>query len=312
MSIIAEANRPGMNYADVQEIHLPHVDPRIRIFRYEHLVDTWAVISDRYVTVVDTMCHPRAMHQIMDMLADTLTPNDRRSLLVINTHADWDHVWGNSLFAGPDPDYPAPILAHRVAAERLRSWEAEVVRRQLQAENPGEFDDVINVPPTVLFDDELQIDGGDLGIQVLATPGHQPDHVAVWLPEIGTLLAADAAEMPVPGVEHPQSLPLVRDSLQRMYDLHPGTVLYCHVPDHTDVSVIEHNMLYYNELEQRCRAAIARHDLRNLIEMQDLADAIRWPLQDTLPWSMMSNDPPSAAFHQHSIRLMLQWLDTKS
>ena len=55
-------------------------------------------------------------------------------------------------------------------------------------------------PPTLRscfsVNGRLLIDGGDLTLALLPTPGHTIDHYALYIPEINTLLAADAAELP--------------------------------------------------------------------------------------------------------------------
>lgn len=43
-----------------------------------------------------------------------------RQLLAVNTHADWDHAWGNQVFAGLGAPQQVPILASRRCAARLR------------------------------------------------------------------------------------------------------------------------------------------------------------------------------------------------
>ncbi len=55
--------------------------------------------------------------------------------------------------------------------------------------------------PTLTFSGEnMTIYGEDLSLHLLHTPGHTPDHLAVWIPEIGTCLAVDAVEHPIPEV----------------------------------------------------------------------------------------------------------------
>ena len=52
----------------------------------------------------------------------------------------------------------------------------------------GEVDGVRLTPPTITFEDRLWIDGGDLALELFSTPGHQPDHISVWIPQIGMAL----------------------------------------------------------------------------------------------------------------------------
>ncbi|MEZ4672964.1 MAG: MBL fold metallo-hydrolase [Caldilineaceae bacterium] len=172
-------------------------DERILVCRNDEMVDTFIVVTQRYVILVDTVINPATARQMLDYAQPHLI--NQRQLLVINTHADYDHAWGNQIFVGPDTNQPAPIIGTRRCAELLRSADGAAHLQEMQQKEPAIFGDVILTPPTILFDEQLTIDGGDLTIELFATPGHTVDHLAIYMPEISTLLAADAAELPFPG-----------------------------------------------------------------------------------------------------------------
>src|SRR5215212_7165877 len=96
-------------------------DARILVCRCGTLVDTFIVVSERYVVLIDTLINARTAEVLLEIARPYL---DGRQLLVVNTHADWDHAWGNHVFAGPRALVHAPIIASRVCAERLRSEQA--------------------------------------------------------------------------------------------------------------------------------------------------------------------------------------------
>ncbi|HZJ49394.1 MAG TPA: MBL fold metallo-hydrolase [Actinomycetota bacterium] len=50
------------------------------------------------------------------------------------------------------------------------------------------------------FAGPFRIDGGDLRLDLVETPGHTEDHVSVWIPQLRLLLAGDAVEHPFPHV----------------------------------------------------------------------------------------------------------------
>nr|MBA3827158.1 hypothetical protein [Ktedonobacterales bacterium] len=62
-------------------------DERLHIFRAGAEVDTFALITRRYLVVVDTMSTPELALEIMQSLARV---RQGRHLVVINTHADYD------------------------------------------------------------------------------------------------------------------------------------------------------------------------------------------------------------------------------
>lgn len=282
-------------------------DPRLRVFRCGRLVDSFAVITQRYLILVDTQVNRETMQQVIDALSPERA--ERKPLLVINTHGDWDHVWGNALFLAPDGPYPAPVIGHRLTAERMRSSEAEMTLSHLRTENPGEYDSAEYWPPSLLFEGEMVIDGGDLTLHLFPTPGHQPDHISVWIPEIRTVLTGDAAELPNPYVAHPETLPQLRDSLRRLDDLHAETALYCHAPGITDPALIHHNALYFDELERRCRDYLSHHPMPDDLDaVPDPSALLGWPLEAMLPPIPIPGEAPSPFMHDTAIRGMLRWL----
>jgi glyoxylase-like metal-dependent hydrolase (beta-lactamase superfamily II) len=299
------------NERHVVQVIAEDIDPRLRIFRFGRLVDSFAVVTQRFVVVVDTMVNLETAQEVLAFLSQDLTPG--RSLLVVNTHGDWDHTLGNGLFAGSDAQYPAPIIAHRVAAERMRSPEAAEFLAALKSENPGEFDSAENWPPNVLFEGTVVIDGGDLTLLLFPTPGHQRDHVSVWIPEIRILLAGDAAELPMPLTSDWRTLPDLRRSLHRMNDLGADRVLYCHAGDVRDPALIGHNIRYFDELEERCRLALTSGAIQPDVErLEDPVAAIGWHFEDALPPIMSLDDLPPPEGHTRAIRAMLQWIQGES
>src|SRR5438105_754406 len=110
----------GLKY-EVEEVANGGWDARVRVFRHGPVVDTCAVVTERYLLLVDSGLSPEGAGQELALLADVLPG---RQLLVLNTHADWDHYWGNGFFAGPEVRAPAPILGHRLAVERAMGADA--------------------------------------------------------------------------------------------------------------------------------------------------------------------------------------------
>jgi glyoxylase-like metal-dependent hydrolase (beta-lactamase superfamily II) len=278
-------------------------DDRILICRCGPLVDTFIVVMQRYVVVIDTLINGSTAEALLAIARPHLAS---RRLLVVNTHADWDHAWGNHVFAGPAATHPAPIIASRKCAERLRSAPARQKLADKRGQSPGRHDDVVLTPPTVLLDDRLVIDGGDLTLELFATPGHTADHIAVFMPEISTLLPGDAAELPFPFVESASAMPAMRASLAQMLALQPETVLYCHAPVTSGPALLKQNIAYFDKIERHCRAAWARG--ASFSVDADVEALVEFPFTEAL-----LPDADAAAFegfyrpgHRRAIRAMLQ------
>jgi len=276
-------------------------DQRLLVCRCGTLVDTFIVVTMRYLVLIDTLLNAATATALLAIAGPWLAG---RQLLVVNSHADWDHAWGNHAVAG------APIIASRRCAERLRSSEMAGQLADMRTRTPGRFDDVRLTPPTVLFEQRLTIDGGDLTLELFATPGHTSDHVAVYLPEIGTLLAGDAAELPFPFVESAASLPALRDSLARMDALKPAMALYCHAPETSGPAVLAQNMAYFDTVERRCQAALGRGVPAQPAPEADVEQLVGFPYAEAVPATM--DAAALADFyrpgHHAALRAMLEHL----
>jgi glyoxylase-like metal-dependent hydrolase (beta-lactamase superfamily II) len=285
-------------------------DERLRLFRAGNEVDTCVLMTQRYVVVIDTMATPELAAAIVELVRPALAG---RQMLVINTHADYDHCWGNAVFAAPDGPYPAPIIAHEQAKQRLRSAEArESLARRQQAD--GRFANVRLVEPTITFTSGLQIDGGDLSLELIATPGHTKDHISVWIPALRLLLAGDAAEYPFPYVEEAQALPILRRSLAKLAALDAAVVIPCHGGT-SDPGLIARNSAYFDALERRLRSALASGlvppDWR---EREDLPTIVGLPFEAAVQQAGADPEDVSAlyrGFHLAAVRATLASLQAR-
>lgn len=293
---------------DVSLVPVPW-DERVLILRYGDTVDAFAIAAHRFTLLIDTLVSQRTMARGLELLrASGLV---RAPLLVINTHADWDHAWGNGLFAGPEAPVPAPVIAHRLAAERLRSPSARETLTRFQRDNPDEYATSGIVPPTISIDGSLTLDGGDLTFHLIPTPGHTPDHIAVWVPEIRLLIAGDAAELPFPYTGRESDLSRLRRSLLDLERLGARWVLYCHSSGLDDPALVAANSAYYDELERRCRACLERGQAHAFMALLNDPSLLGWPVEEAVP-SLAPTHFTVTDFHRRghglAIRAMLRFL----
>lgn len=252
-------------------------DERILVCRNGDLVDTTIIISERFVVVVDTMINEttgEALYAIAQPYVD-----DGRSLLVVNTHADYDHSWGNQVFAAKG----VPIIGRRNSVPIFSEEGSRDFLQRVQADEPDIFAGVHPTPPNILLDDALTIEGGDLTLELFATPGHTVDHLSLYIPEIRTLLAADAAEIPYPMARTPEGLPAMRRSLAKLAAMDADIVLYCHAQGTTDGQVLRHNITYFDRLEAACRDALANGVPYMARANADIIELVGLPYQAAAP-----------------------------
>jgi glyoxylase-like metal-dependent hydrolase (beta-lactamase superfamily II) len=267
-------------------------DERILVLRNGELVDTFIVLTKRYVVVVDTMINAKTAVSLLNHAQAHLS---NRQLLVINTHADYDHAWGNQIFN-------APIMGTSQCAERLTdSGQSQEQLTQMQADEPDIFGS-----------DTLTLNGGDLTLELFPTPGHTPDHISIYIPEIDTLLAADAAEVPFPFARTSAGLPDMRESLAKLAAFNAQTVLYCHAPVTINAQLLHDNIAYFDKVEAHCRTALAQGMPTQPDEDANVAALINLTFDDATPhddyWQDI-HDYYKTKGHALQIRMMLEWLD---
>ncbi|MCB8943292.1 MAG: MBL fold metallo-hydrolase [Ardenticatenaceae bacterium] len=275
-------------------------DERIVVCRNDDLVDTFIITTQRYVVVVDTMINAVTGRKLLEVAQERM--ENGRQLLVINTHADYDHSWGNMAFAN------VPIIGSKLSVPIFQEPAVQKSLKQRQEREPDVFGEVFFVPPTVQVDGRLYLDGGDLTLEFFPTPGHTVDHYALYIPEINTLLAADAAEVPYPMARTVDGLSAMRQSLAELAAMKAETVLYCHAPVTIGSQLLHDNIAYFDKLEEKCRAALARGVPPQPDEDADVIALVDCPFAEAAPsgehWQNIHEYYQSTG-HAEQIRAML-------
>ncbi len=180
------------------------IGSRGRVVTFDDLVDSpygtttniCVLEAARALLVCDTYLGPDALRPA---LADLL--QDGREVVVVNTHADWDHVWGNCHFPG------ARIIGHRRCRERLKEiGEADLAEFAAWQRGP-----ITLLPPTVTF--ESRLDLPEFDAVLFHTPGHTSDSISLYDRKDRVLVVGDNAERPIPSCIDPASLQAHVDSL---------------------------------------------------------------------------------------------------
>ncbi|TBF88926.1 MBL fold metallo-hydrolase (plasmid) [Rhizobium leguminosarum] len=221
----------------------PELDDRIVIVRAGDEVDAVFVRTERFNVLIDTLGTPELCMAALDLLE---AQTNARPLIVINSHMDWDHFWGNAAIVGR-----APIIAHAAALDRLGDPSAQEILRD-KASQESRFQNIDLIGPDITFSGSMTLNGGDLTLELIHTPGHTPDHIAVWIPELRICLAVDAVEYPIPEVwsKNADDLRLIRSSLERIRDLDARLVIPAHGRTYSP-SAVDKNLDYFQALADR-------------------------------------------------------------
>jgi glyoxylase-like metal-dependent hydrolase (beta-lactamase superfamily II) len=203
------------------------VGERVFRFRYRSLdLNVGAVLGDGEVLVVDTRCGPaKAGELLADLRALTRLPCRQ----AVNTHAHFDHCFGNATLR------PAAIWGHRRCIGELRAHGEEQRQAAMRSvpELAGELAAARIDPPDRAVADAgatLLVGGRPVELRFCGR-GHTDNDLVVLVPDAGVAFAGDLVEEGAPpsfGDAFPLAWPA---TVGRLLDLAAPTV----VPGHGDV-----------------------------------------------------------------------------
>jgi glyoxylase-like metal-dependent hydrolase (beta-lactamase superfamily II) len=96
------------------------------------------ILGDERAVVWDTLSRPGDMRPFLPLIGN-------RELVIVYSHADWDHIWGT---AGLDYE-GITIVGHERCAERFAN-DVPIVLAKKRTRSLAVGDDVVIVPPTKL------------------------------------------------------------------------------------------------------------------------------------------------------------------
>lgn len=172
------------------------VADRVYLRRYQPVdVTVTAIRGADGFAVVDTRCSPSEGREIREDLR-RLSPAPVR--WVVNTHAHFDHMWGNAEFVEPRLSPPAEIWGHANVPAACFDEDAAAFRRDLMARKPEwavKFADFVEVPPDHLVEGHHTLDLGDRGVELRHLGrGHTDGDLVLWLPDADAVLTGDLVE----------------------------------------------------------------------------------------------------------------------
>jgi glyoxylase-like metal-dependent hydrolase (beta-lactamase superfamily II) len=196
------------------------------------------VLGTTRAVVWDTLSHPRDMRHWLPLIGS-------RELVIVYSHADWDHIWGTAGL----PHAGASVVGHVACRDRFRDDnDVERELRNKQRDEPGMWDEVTLIPPTTVFEDNLVVDLGGLSLHLHHLPGHTRDCTIGLIPELGVLLGGDTIETPFPVIPPDSPLPRWIAALERWADDPRVRIV---VPAHGPVGgpdVLQRNITYLHSI----------------------------------------------------------------
>jgi len=176
------------------------------VYAYLQPDGTWGWSNAGIVTdgeaslLIDTLFDLKLTRDMLDTMRKSI-PAAAHIDMVVNTHANGDHCWGNELVAG------AQIIASTRTAEEMTTaispaMLAMILKRAPELGQLGEFlsyafgsfdfDNITLTPPTKTFEDELTLKVGDKEVHLIEVgPAHTLGDTLVHIPADRVVFTAD-------------------------------------------------------------------------------------------------------------------------
>jgi glyoxylase-like metal-dependent hydrolase (beta-lactamase superfamily II) len=226
--------------------------------------------------LVDT----RSSHRQADQIRDDLQVFGAATIrAVVNTHAHFDHSFGNGRF-GPDSDLDLPIYGHRLVAAHHDRYERPMLADWIErGEEPiDEWREVVITSPTHLVNDggaTLDIGGRRVDLHYFGR-GHTDNDLLVQVPDANVWLVGDLVEESGPPMYGSGSYPLAWPAtVQRLLHFADRDVIV--VPGHG--APVDHAFVTEQQAALAAVAALIRelHSAGVPAESAVEAGADRWP-----------------------------------
>jgi cyclase len=218
----------------------------------EKKINTGLVIGKNGILMIDSTFSPDHAKQILKIIR-SVTQKPVRYLF--NTHYHSDHTFGNQVFS-------TKVVAHRECRNIMtklleREWSQDSIQRYVE-ENPEWREKLNNLKitlPDLVFDDKLEIDLGNLKVNLVHVGGHTKDSSIAHIAQSKVLFAGDLIFQ--------GRYPFMRDgncqewllALRVINDLDfdvliPGHRYIC------DKAEIKHHIDYFENLLENCQKFI--------------------------------------------------------
>ncbi len=193
---------------------------------------THLIFGENRVYVCDTFLGSESMKVVAKIIKEN--GHQDKPVVVFNSHADWDHIWGNCYFKD------AMILAHTDCKIRMeKEWDDEL-KRNLDYKQG----DIIQTLPTTTFEDNFVFEDDD--VEFFHSPGHTHDSSSCYDRKDRVLFVGDNIESEIPHV-NTLDFDVFILTLEKYMTLDWKFLVSGHDPVQSDDSLIQSNLNYLRD-----------------------------------------------------------------
>ena len=219
------------------ELKVTKVGSRGYVFSFDdpYLFNIYVIDGDEHIFFCDTGLGSETVEEVLNYLKEEGIQS--KPFIVFNSHADYDHVWGNHMFGN------SKIIAHELSPEIFEK-EGEEILEKYAAHKRG---DVVLKVPNQLFKDNLVFE--EEGVEFYHTPGHTLESSSCYDRKEQVLFVGDNIETPYPYINF-LNLEDYKSSLSEYLTRDIKAVISGHDEVMFDTKLIQSNLDYLDRLEK--------------------------------------------------------------
>ncbi|MDH4215094.1 MAG: MBL fold metallo-hydrolase [Candidatus Thorarchaeota archaeon] len=198
-------------------------------FDEDYLTNVYIVFGPEHTFILDTHLGPDSMKYVLQEIEERTT--EELPIVIFNSHADYDHYWGNCAFDN------ANIVGHELCKERIiAESEGDLIKHA--NEKKGE---IVIVPPNITFQENLRFEKD--GVIFFYTPGHKLDSASCYDEKDRVLFVGDNVESPLPYLNHPNFDQYIQ-TLESYLKFDSSLIIAGHDPPLKNTDLIQRNIDY--------------------------------------------------------------------
>lgn len=180
---------------------------------FEYSTSVYLINAGKRLFLCDTHTGPKSMETVKKYITDNGWGD--KELIIFNSHADWDHIWGNCAFEA------STIVSHIKTKKRIEEEGAYDLEKMSRFHN-GTIELKL---PNLTFDSALSYEEDE--VEFIYAPGHTEDSSICYDRKDSVLFVGDMIEAPHPLVSF-HDLQSYLHSLEKIKNYSAEIILSAH------------------------------------------------------------------------------------